>query len=184
MKSALLAAAAALLVSHTADAAPWSVDYGKSRLGFSVLWSNEPFSATFKKWNAVIDFNPSDLPHAHAGVTIDLASAESDEADFDSGLKGPEGFDTSRFATAHFETTRISQKSGNSYVAEGTLELHGISRKVAVPFTLAISGKTAHMTGTARVLRTDFNLGHGIWAAPDPVAHEVSINIDLVATQP
>jgi hypothetical protein len=46
-----------------------------------------------------------------------------------------------------------------------------------------INGRAAHMTGTAHVLRTDFKLGQGEWAAPTPVSHDVSITIDLFATQ-
>jgi polyisoprenoid-binding protein YceI len=180
----LLLGAAALLATQPVNAAAWSVDYAKSKLGFAVLWSKEPFSAQFNKWSAAIDFDPSDIAHAHAAVTIDLASEASDEADFDSGLKGAEGFETSRFPAARFDTTSITHKSGNAYVASGTLNLHGITRSVTLPFTLTISGKSAHMMGTAHVLRTDFSLGQGEWAGTDPVAHDVSITVDLVATRP
>jgi polyisoprenoid-binding protein YceI len=39
------------------------------------------------------------------------------------------------------------------------------------------------MTGKATVVRTDFGVGQGEWAAPQPVAREVSVNVDLVATK-
>jgi polyisoprenoid-binding protein YceI len=174
---------ALLLAAHPASAAHWNVDYAKSRLGFTVQWSNEPFSAQFKRWNADIDFNPGDLAHARASVSVDLASESSDEPDFDSGLKGAQGFQTSQFSTAHFVTTSFVHKSADAYEARGTLNIRGITRDITLPFTLAIDGRTAHMTGTAHVLRTDFGVGQGEWAAPDPVAHDVAITIDLFATQ-
>ena len=175
--------AAAFLAIHPALAAHWTVDYSKSRLGFTVQWSNEPFSAEFKRWNADIDFDPGDLAHAHVAVMIDLASETSDETDFDSGLKGAQGFATSQFPPARFVTGNFVRKGANAYVAQGTLTLHGISRAITLPFSLSLAGRTAHMSGTAHVLRTDFALGQGEWAAPDPVSRGVAITVDLTATQ-
>ena len=178
-----LAFLALLLAAGPAKAAHWNVDYTKSRLGFSVQWSNEPFSATFKHWTADIDFDPSDLAHARVSVSVDLTSEASDKSDFDSGLKGAQGFQTSQFPTARFVTTSFVRKSANAYEAQGTLNIRGITRDITLPFTLAIDGRSAHMAGTAHVMRTDFGVGQGEWAAPDPVAHDVSITIDLSASQ-
>jgi polyisoprenoid-binding protein YceI len=183
MNLAALAALSLLLAAQTAFAAPWNVDYAKSRLGFAVEWSGEPFSALFRRWNADIEFDPNDLAHAHATVMVDLASETSDESDFDSGLKGAQGLQTSRFPAARFETTRFTRKPDNSYDAEGTLTIRGISRPISLPFTLSLVGNTAHMIGTAHVLRTDFGLGQGEWAAPTPVARDVAITVDLAATR-
>ena len=174
---------AAVCVATPAGAAHWTVDYKKSRVGFTVNWSGEPFSATFNRWNADIDFDPEDLAHAHASVTIDLASEASDEPDFDSGLKGAQGFETSHFPTARFATKGFTRKSDTTYVAVGTLTIRNISHEIALPFTLAISGQTAHMTGTAHVVRTDFGVGQGDWASSTPVSHDVTVSIDLTATR-
>ena len=91
---------AAACVATPAAAGHWTVDTAKSHLGFVVTWDREPFSAEFKHWNADIDFDPDDLAHARVSVAIDLGSESSDEPDFDSGLKGAQGFETSRFPTA------------------------------------------------------------------------------------
>ena len=182
MKTVCAVAAALFLFMAPAGAASWNVDHAKSRLGFAVQWSGETFAATFKSWQANISFDPADLAHSHAVVTIDLASETSDSADNDDGLKGPEGFSIGQFPSAKFETTGFTAKGGNAYVAAGRLTLHGVTRPVTLPFTLTINGATAHMIGKAVVLRTDFGLGQGEWAGPTPVAHEVSITVDLTAT--
>ena len=173
----------AFLAPMPASAAHWNVDHAKSRLGFSVAWSNEPFTAAFKSWKADINFDPVDLAHASAVVTVELDSEASDEADFDDGLKGAQGFQTSQFPLARFATKSFVRKSGNGYVATGTLSLRGITREITLPFTLTIAGHTAHMTGTARVIRTDFGVGQGTWSSPSPVAHDVTVSIDLTAAQ-
>ena len=168
-----------VLAASPAFAAHWTVDAGKSKLGFTAQWSKQPFVATFKSWKANIDFDPADLAHAKADVTIDLGSEASSESEFDDAIKGAQGFATSQFPQAHFTTTGFKFKGGNAYVATGTLSLHGMTRPVTLPFNLVIAGKTAHMTGSTVVMRTDFGVGQ---AATDPVAHEVTVTVDLTAT--
>ena len=177
---ALASLALAMFVTQ-ADAAHWAVDRAKSNLGFTVAWSGEPFTARFRNWNADIAFDPADLSHARIAATIDLASEASDTPDNDDGLKGPEGFWVERFRVARFESSAVSSIGGNKYLARGTLSLHGLAREIALPFTLDIQGNTARASGRVRVLRTDFGLGTGEWAAPTPIAHEVDIHLDIVA---
>jgi polyisoprenoid-binding protein YceI len=178
--SALATVAFAMFVTP-ADAAHWAVDHAKSSLGFTVNWSGEPFSATFRNWNADIALDPADLSHARIVASIDLASEASDTPDNDAGLKGPEGFWVERFRIARFESNAISSGGGNKFLARGTLSLHGLTREIALPFTLDIQGDSAHASGRVRVLRTDFALGTGEWAAPTPIAHEVDIRLDIAA---
>ena len=172
------------VTASPAAATHWTVDYATSRLGFAVQWSGEQFSAEFRRWNADIDFDPADLAHARVSVTIDLSSETSDEPDFDSGLKGAQGFETSRFPAARFVAKAFTAKSANAYETTGTLSIRGVTRDVTLPFTLAISGRTAHMKGTTRVVRTDFGVGQGDWAAPTPVARDVTVTVDVTATKP
>jgi polyisoprenoid-binding protein YceI len=183
MRRLLTALLFASLLATPAWAAGWAVDYTKSRLGFTVQWSNEPFSASFKSWKANIDFDPADLAHARAAVSIDMASEASDADELDSGLRGVFGFEVSKFPTAQFLATSFTHKSGNDYVATGTLTIRGVTKPVTLPFTLTISGKTAHMIGTTQVMRLDFGVGEGEWAGDKPVSHAVMVTVDLTATR-
>lgn len=172
-----------LVFPAAAMAAHWNVDYARSKLDFSVLWSNEPFSARFKTWEADIDFDPAAPQKAHVDVMVDLASEASDEPDFDDGLKGAQGFQVSRFPAARFVAAGFVHKQADEYVANGTLTLKGVTRQITLPFRLELSGAMAHMIGTAKVLRTDFGVGLGPWAAAQPVARDVSVSIDLTASR-
>src|SRR6202000_2324842 len=106
-----------------ACAASWNVDSAKSRLGFTVQWGGQPFVATFKSWKANIDFDPADPAHAHVLATIDIAREGSNTPENDDGLKGPEGFQTSRFPTATFEATGFAPQGPGHYVANGNLTI-------------------------------------------------------------
>lgn len=181
IKKFTLVAALASATLAPASAAHWNVDHSKSRLGFSVQWSGQPFVATFKVWNAKIDFDPADLTRAKAMATVDLSSETSGLADNDDGLKGAEGFAVSLFPVARFETVSFAAKGANIYVATGRLSIHGVTRTITLPFTLSFAGDSVHMTGKTVVMRTDFGLGQGEWASPATIAHEVTISIDLTA---
>jgi polyisoprenoid-binding protein YceI len=183
-RTLLAAAAAALLASTPAAAAHWNVDTAKSRLGFTVNWANQPYSATFKSWKAAIDFDPADLAHSRADVTIDIASESSGDSETDEGVKGAQGFQTAQFPVAHFQTTGFTHTSGDAYVATAKLTIRGVSKTVTLPFTLTIAGTSAHMTGKAQVLRTDFGVGTGgDFSKPAPVSYQVTVNVDLTATK-
>lgn len=173
----------AVLAAVPASAAHWTVDMARSKLGFSVSWSNEPFIGVFKSWKADIDFDPADLPHAHAVVIVDLASEMSDAPDSDDGIKGAPGFAVDKFPTARFATTRIRQVADGSYLAEATLTIRGVTKPVSLPFKLAFDGDRVRMTGKAAVDRSDYGVGRGEWAAPTPVSHAVTVAVDLSATK-
>jgi polyisoprenoid-binding protein YceI len=174
----------AVLIASPAAAASWSVDYGHSKLGFSVPWGGQPYIAMFQKWNARIDFDAADLAHAKADVTIDMTSALSGEDDLDQNLPGPEGFDAGRFPQAHFVTKRFSSTGSGRYEAVADLTIHGVTKEITLPFTLKIDGDHAHMTGAVTLLRTDFGVGMGKgWAGETPVAHAVKVTFDLTASK-
>ena len=183
MKRIGLLLAATLTTTPASAAQHWKVDAAKSKLGFTVHWSGEPFTATFRSWKADIDFDPADLVHSHANIAIDTGSESSGDPETDDGIKGAEGFAVSLFPTATFRATAFTHKAGNQYVAAGTLSIKGVSRPLILPFTLTLSGNAAHAIGKAQLIRTDFGVGTGEWAKPDPVAREVTVNIDLTATK-
>jgi polyisoprenoid-binding protein YceI len=184
MKRIVLSALAAALISTPALAAHWNVDNAKSKLGFGVQWSGQPFGAVFKSWKADIDFDPADLAHAHVAVTIDLASEVSDSPDNDDGVQGAQGFQVSQFPTAKFEAASFAHTGGDHYTAKGVLTIKGVKKPVTVNFQLQITGDKAHMSGTADAMRLDWGVGAGPeWSADKPVSHKVGIFVDLTATK-
>jgi polyisoprenoid-binding protein YceI len=177
-------AAASCLLASPALAARWNVDYAKSKLGFAVQWSGQPFGANFGKWNAVIDFDPNDLAHAHVVATIDLASEASDSPDNDDGIKGAAGFQVAQFPTARFEATGFTRTGANQYAARGLLTIKGAKKPVTLNFRLQIDGDKAHASGTADVMRLDWGLGEGAeWSTDTPVSRKVGIFVEVNATR-
>jgi polyisoprenoid-binding protein YceI len=67
------------------------------------------------------------------------------------------------------------------YVAAGVLTVRGVAKPVSLPFTLAINGAAAHMTGAVALNRLAFGVGQGEWKATDTVPANVTVNVDLTA---
>jgi polyisoprenoid-binding protein YceI len=188
MNRLLLLAAAIALAAPAAQAAQWKVDGAKSTLGFVVTWDREPFRASFKRWTAAIDFDPTDLAHAKADVTIDVASYASEDPENDKYRVGPNGLDVRRFAQARFVSKSFREVGPSRYEATADLTVHGVTKEVKLPFTLAINGNSAHMTGELTLSRVDFGVGTGNtwgidWSSERTVSHAVKVSIDLVATR-
>jgi polyisoprenoid-binding protein YceI len=182
MKRFAVSLLAAITAAVPASAAHWNVE-PSSKLGFSVVWGGEPLNGTFKKWKADIEFDPADLAHAHVVAMIDTGSVVTDYPDGDSGLKGALGFAADRFPTARFETTGFRRLPDGSFVADARLTIRGITKPLQLPFKLAMQSNRARVIGRTTVIRTDFGVGQGEWAAPEPVEHNVTVTLDLTATK-
>lgn len=177
-----LIVAAVLLWTGAAQAADWVVDPGKSRLGFIGSQAGSPFDGRFSRWSAKIAFDSANPTVGTAVVDIDMASAVTGDRQKDDSLPQGEWFDAKAFPQARFEATAFRSKGGNAFDAVGSLRIRGVTKPVVLPFTLDITGPTAHAKGRLDLLRTDYGVGQGPWKAADMVALEVAVTIDLVAT--
>lgn len=183
----LAAAAAALVLAawapHADAADRWTVDAEASTLGFVGLQGGEAFEGHFSAWTAEIAFDPDDLAASSVAVVIDMASAATGAPQRDDLLPGGDWLAVDEHPQAQFATTGFTHLGGSDYEATADLTIRGLTREVTLPFTLAIDGDRAHVTGALEVLRTDFDVGTGQWASGDMVALEVTITVDLTATR-
>ena len=182
MRALVLGVAAALLIAPAAEARPYAVNKAASKLGFTGSMNGAAFNGTFSRWDATIDFDPANLPQSKASVTVDMSSAATGDGARDEALPSSDWFATSRHPRATFVTRSITRTGPNRYAAAGTLTIRGVSRPVVLPFTLAITGNTAKMSGQLVLDRTAFGVGQGQWRTGSAVATKVTVNVNLTAT--
>jgi polyisoprenoid-binding protein YceI len=178
-----IALASALLFAVPAVAADWSVQADKSRLGFSGVQTGAPFKGSFGTWNAEINFDPAHPEAGRVKVTVDLASGRTGDAQRDTALPEGDWFDVKRFPQAVFEASGFTAKDGNAYTAAGKLTIRGVTKDVALPFTVAVDGDTAQAKGHVDLVRTAFGVGQGAWSSGEWVALDVGVDFDLVAVK-
>lgn len=166
----------------SAPAPSWAVD-PSSKLGFRGVIGGEAFNGSFRRWSAQIAFDPRNLAGSRAVVSVDVASAVTGDADRDAALPTADWFDAGKFPKATFTTRSFRDLGGGKYEALGDLALRGVSRPVALDFTLQISGDKAVMNGQTVLDRTVFGVGQGQWKAGDTLKPQVAVIVALTARQ-
>ncbi|MCB8875243.1 YceI family protein [Acidisoma silvae] len=182
-----LGLAAALLVGASiaapisAYAATWTIDTAKSTLGFTGSQSGTPFNGKFGKFSGTIVFDPANPGAGHADVIIQTASAATGDQQKDGAMPGSDWFAADKFPTAEFKAASFKAIGTGTYEADGTLTIRGMTKPIALPFTLAITGDTATAKGKVQLIRTNYGVGQGAWASAQYVALEVAVNVDITA---
>lgn len=179
MKFLLLAAA--LAVAPPALAAGWVLQPAASTLGFSDTQTGSPFSGTFSQWSAQIAYDPAHPEAAHVHITVQTASAHTGDTQRDEALPGADWFNASAMPQAVFDATGFTPLGGDKFTTTGTLTIRGITKKLALPFTLDVAGGTATAKGSISLTRTDYGVGQGSWSSGDWVGLNVGVNFVLVA---
>lgn len=154
-------------------------------LGFTADWAGDAVTGAFAKWTPNILFAPDAVDRSTIAVRVDLASVSTGDAQRDGALPSSDWFDVATSRYAVFTSRRIRKTGGaDAYVADGTLDLRGVKRPIAVPFTVRIIGDHATARGSLRIDRTTFGIGQGEWAATDQIAANVTLRFSIAATAP
>jgi len=178
-----LGLAAMLLAAGAAHGATaWVADTAASRLSFIGTLAGGTFDGRFHRFEPDIVFDPADLAGSRFVVTIETGSADTQDADRDAILKGPEFFAVERWPAARFAASRFVSLGDGRYEARGRLTIRDVTRDLAVPFGFQAStgGRTATMSGNATIRRLDFGVGQGEWRDTQWVGDEVTIRFDLL----
>jgi polyisoprenoid-binding protein YceI len=181
LRSTGLAAALLVGASLSAHAATWTIDTAKSQLGFTGSQNGTAFNGKFGKFSGTIVFDPANPQAGHADVTIETGSASTGDQQKDGALPGSDWFAADKYPTAHFVASSFKAVGSGAYEADGTLTIRGISKPLALPFTLAITGDQAKADGKVQLIRTNYGVGQGAWASAQYVALEVGVSFDIIA---
>lgn len=118
---------------------------------------------------------------AHS-VAIDMSSIFTNSDKLTDHLKGEDFFDTKKFPTARFELDEAISKGEKQYQLSGTLDLHGVVKKISFPATATMvdGQKLAKISAEFSINRKDFGIVYP--GKPDDlIRDEVVIKLDLAA---
>jgi cytochrome b561/polyisoprenoid-binding protein YceI len=161
----------------------WTIDPAKSRIGFTVEQTGKLVSGRIATWTGTIVLEPSDLANARLDIRMDMRSASAGTKDIDDVMLGPNFLDAAHANEARFTSTSVSRR-GDDYVAQGKLTIRGVTRDVALPFSLKIQDGHATARGRLAIKRLDYGVGRNEWAAITYVADDVTIDITVAASRP
>ncbi len=171
----------------SATAPEWNIDQERSTLGFIGDYAGTEFRGEFRKFSAVIQFDPEQPETGHFDVTIDVKSVTTYNDDWDEVISYQEWFNSSEYPVSKYVTRSITPLEDDKYLAVGTLDLKGNQRDVELRFVwtklangeASIKGQ-ARMLGAAEVDRREFNIGEGSWAEDDTVAFNIHVEVNLL----
>jgi polyisoprenoid-binding protein YceI len=175
---ALIALLAAACASAPALARDWTMRDG-SKLGFTGSWEGAEFDGVFHKFAAAISFDPKDLATSRFDVKVDVTSADTQSSDRDEALADPEWFNFAKFPQAHFQTTGFKALEAGRFDVSGTLTIKDVSKPISFPIEWHEQGGSATLRGETTLLRTDFHIGEGEWAADETIGFKVRVRFEL-----
>jgi len=167
----------------------FKIDPGHSSVGFSVRHMTiSTVHGRFNDYSGTIVFDP-DPTKCSVNVTIKTASVNTDNQNRDNDLRSPNFFDVQKYPEITFQSKSVAKK-GDSWVAHGTLTIHGVSKDVDLPFTLSgpVSmgrGKRLGAEAGLTINRQDYGLNYSKTLDNGGllVGNDVKIEITIEAQQ-
>jgi len=185
----LFTALAAFTTANIASTS-WQVDKAHSTIKFSITHFFTPVTGTFDDVDATINFDPNNLAESNIDVTIPIESVNTRNDRRDNHLRSEDFFNTSQWPNMRFVSNSIEQTGDNQFVARGELTIRDVTREFDLPFELKgvmdhpmqENTRVAGIVANAELMRTDFGVGVGDWAATAVVGDQVDIELNLELT--
>ena len=115
-------------------------------------------------------------------VTIDATSVNTGYALFNQHIQAEDYFDTARFPTITFKSTKVKFEGGKPVAVDGNLTIKGVTRPVTL--TVASFHSMPHpmlkkdaigANATTKVKRSDFNMGKNVPYVSDEVSLTIAV---------
>jgi polyisoprenoid-binding protein YceI len=136
----------------------------------------------FGKTTGKVVYDEADPTRSTVEATIDAASVDTREPKRDEHLRSPDFFDTAKFPTITFRSTKVEKAGEGKLKVTGDLTLRGVTKAVV----LDVSGPTQEIKDpkgnprrgasiTTRLNRRDFGVSYG---PPAVLGDDVAIEIE------
>ena len=176
------------VIAQTNTPRAYPIDNGHSTVGFSVPILNglSKVRGKFNDFAITLNQDEKDITKSSVVVVIKATSIDTGIDRRDNHLRSADFFDVEKFPEIKFESNRI-EKRGKQFIAYGPLTMHGVSKQIALPFSITGSNKDA--TGTkmnvgysahVTLNRRDFGINWQNPNAPNFVGDNIDIEIDLI----
>jgi polyisoprenoid-binding protein YceI len=179
MTRPLALAAVLLWAAAPAGATTYTLepDYTQGVFRWNHLGFSSP-AAQFAQGQGTLEFDPVNPTRASVKVTIPLSTLSTGVPALDDDFRSSDFFDTARFPTATFTSTKVEQAGGGMerLKVTGDLNLHGVTRPVILEVTLVKSGTnprssvpTIGFDATTTLKRSEFGLGEYVPQVGDEI---------------
>lgn len=166
----------------------YAADGAHSNVGFSmpILGGLSQVRGKFTDFTVAIVYDDKEVTKSTVNAVIKAASIDTGIEGRDKHLRTPDFFDVEKFPEITFQSTRV-EKKGKDFVAHGTFTMHGITKEIALPFTIngvrkdEKTGKTTlGVTARTTVNRRDFGINYSRADNPTFLGDMVEIELNVI----
>jgi polyisoprenoid-binding protein YceI len=158
--------------------------HGYITVSYSHLGFSNP-EIGFNSFSVNLIADAEDPANSQVKVIVDAASVDSRVDEFDEHLNGEDFFETAKYPQIAFVSTRIKQKSDNSFDVYGNLTIKGVTKPVILKTNVnkaanhpMLKVPAIGLSATTKVQRTEFGLGYGVPFVSDFVT--IAIEVELM----
>mgnify|MGYP003645366629 CR=1 FL=1 len=134
----------------------------------------------FKTFAGTVSLPGEDVTEAVIDVTIEVASAFTDNEKLTAHLLSADFFDAEQFPQSTFVSTAIA-KEGDAYSVTGNFTLHGVTKSITFPATLSLDGDTFTASAEFDINRMDFGVKYA-GKTDDLIRENVVIQLNIEAS--
>lgn len=144
--------------------------------GYAIKFSGKDAEGYFKTFTGDIVFDEKSLAASKFSVSLDVASISTGNGMKNKHARSNKWFDAKQFPYIQFVSEKFSKTAGG-YTVEGMLEMHGVKKKVSIPFTFANNT----FKGSFAVNRLDYGVGT-MEGMSKKVSNEIKLDITVPVT--
>jgi len=175
-----------LLTAYAAGTREYKIDNNHSTVGFSVpiLGGLSQVTGKFSEFDINLQADDKDITKSTVRAVIKTASIDTGIDARNNHLRTADFFDADKFPEIVFQSTSV-KKRGKGFVALGDLTMHGVTKQIELPFSIAGVVKKNGMTNVGYRARMTLNrLDYGInWEnknSPGFVGDNIDLEIDVI----
>lgn len=118
-------------------------------------------NGSFGKFSGTIDY-AGQPEKSRVSIKIDPDSLTADDPKLTAHLKTPDFFDVAKYPQATFESTEIKLggDNGATHTITGNLNLHGVTKSITFPATIAVTPEAITVDSTFSINRKDFGINY------------------------
>lgn len=189
---AIIAGVGLLMSVGDSKAITYNIDTNHSTVGFAtpILGGLSKVRGKFTDFAVTINHDESDMSRSSVTAKIKATSIDTGIEKRDEHLRTSDFFDVTKFPEINFQSKRV-EKHGKAFVAIGDFTMHGVTKEIALPFTITgkhvgkddKTGEKLVNTGYSirwKLNRQDYGISWRHSVDPNFIGDEIEIEINLI----
>ena len=175
--------AAQVASPHNAQGQKYQITPQNSKIDFVGSKVTGSESGSFGNFSGQVDYTGAP-ENSRVNITINMNSVTTQSAGLDKHLKTADFFDVEKYPQATFVSTAIKAggDKGASHTVTGNLTMHGVTKAITFPATIAVTPDTATVDSSFSVNRKDFGINYA-GAADNLIRDDVVLTLHIRATK-